>query len=69
MTESSDQRSSRLDAANEVSAALALIGVLWLAAPEACTERTSCDAVQETCSAAKGKLMDAYKLLTGADHG
>jgi hypothetical protein len=58
----------RLDAAERVSAALALIETVWLAAPEACPEKTSRDAVQETCSAAKGKLMEAYKLLTGADH-
>lgn len=41
---------------------------VWLAAPEACPEKTSCDAVQDTCSAAKRRLMEAYKLLTGADH-
>jgi hypothetical protein len=58
----------RLDAADRVSAALALIETVWLAAPEACPEKTLCEAVQATCSAAKGKLMDAYKLLTGADH-
>ena len=63
-----EDRAKKLDAADGVSAALALIETVWLAAPEACPEKTSCEAVQATCSAAKHRLMAAYKLLTGADH-